>query len=178
MRKFLVPVSLLALLLPSASFADKQLRGDGTLSVRDGRGSVVISARGAVIGQLTRFERNGKLVIEDLIEGDGSDPIVRGADWVRDRGDGTPVYGGRNIRFRLLGGRFVLRVTNAVGLQLSVVGRGKVTLDGAGSLESGILYDGLYSLNGEEPQSLPDDPETFPLQAPVRPERPPVKPLR
>jgi hypothetical protein len=166
MRRLLVPLSLIALLIPSA-LAQASQRGDGTLSVRDGRGSVVVQARGAVIGQLTRFDRNGSLVIEDPVEGDGSKPRVVGADWARTRADGTPVYGGKGIRFRLIGGRFVLRVTNAVGLQLSVVGRGNVTLDGAGSLG----YDGLFSLNGEPAQSLPDELEAFPLRPPLAPER-------
>jgi hypothetical protein len=170
MRMRMVPIGLLALVLlvPAASGEDAQ-RGDGTLSIQNGRGTVVVQARGAVIGQLTRFERNGSLVIEDPVDGDGSDPKVLGADWVRERADGTPIYGGKGIRFRLIGGRFVLRVTNAVGLQLSVVGKGKATLDGAGSLS-----DGFFSLNGEEPQSLPDDATPFVLQPP----RPVVKPLR
>jgi hypothetical protein len=116
-----------------------------------------------VIGQLTRLERNGKLVIEDPVENDGSEPRVVGADWARERPDGTLVYGGKAIRFRVIGGRFVLRITNAVGLQLSVVGRGRVTLDGAGSLENGIIYDGVYSLNGGETVSLPDEPTTLRL---------------
>jgi hypothetical protein len=172
MRLLLVPLSLLALLVPIASAGQLQ-RGDGTLSIRDGRGTVVVQARGAVIGQVARFERNGRLVIEDLDEVDGSDPRVLGADWSRLRDDGTPVYGGKAIRFRLIGGRFVLRVTNAVGLQLSVVGRGSVTLDGAGSVTSGIGYDGVFSLNGEPAESLPDEPETFLLRPPVAPQKQP-----
>ena len=164
MRRLLVLTCLLALLIPAASAGNRQ-RADGTLSIRDGRGSVVVHARGAVIGQLTRLERNGRLVIEDRVEGDGSEPKVVGADWVRERPDGTPVYGGKAIRFRLIGGRFVLRITNAVGLQLSVVGRGRVTLDGAGSLEQGVAYDGVYSLNGEAFRSLPDDGRRFLLSA-------------
>ena len=166
MRLFLVPLSVLALLVPVASASEAQ-RGDGTLSIRDGRGSVVVQARGAVIGQLTRFERNGRLVIEDPDAGDGSDPKVVGADWVRARADGTLMYGGKGIRFRFIGGRFVLRVTNAVGLQLSVVGKGKVNLDGAGSLTTGVVYDGVYSLNGEPPESLPDELETVQLRPPA-----------
>jgi hypothetical protein len=172
MRRLLVPLSLLALLVPVASAGDLQ-RGDGTLSVRDGRGTVVVQARGAVIGHVARFERNGKLVIEDLDETDSSEPRVLGWDWARLRDDGTPVYGGKAIRFRLIGGRFVLRATNAVGLQLSVVGRGNVTLDGAGSVTQGIGYDGVYSLNGEPAESLPDEPETFPLRPPITPQKQP-----
>jgi hypothetical protein len=172
-RRLLVLACVLASLVPAASAGNAE-RADGTLSIRDGRGSVVVHARGAVIGQLTRLERNGKLVIEDPFEGDGAEPKVVGADWYRERADGTLVYGGKAIRFRLIGGRFVLRVTNAVGLQLSVVGRGRVTLDGVGSLEDGVTSDGVYSLNGEEPQSLPDDATTFPLHA----QRPPGKPFR
>jgi hypothetical protein len=172
-RRLLVPILMLTLLVPAAGARDAQ-RGDGTLSIRDGRGSVVVQARGAVIGQLSRLERGGKLVIEDRVAGDGSEPRVVGADWARERPDGTLVYGGKGIRFRLIGGRFVLRVTNVVGLQLSVVGKGKATLDGAGSLEQGALYDGVYSLNGEPAQSLPDDATSFSLQAP----RPYLKPIR
>jgi hypothetical protein len=165
MPRILVPLSLLALLVPSAS-AGVLERGDGTLSIRDGRGSVVVQARGAVIGQLARFERGGKLVIEDIDDGDGTEPRVVGADWVRARGDGTRVYGGKAIRFRLIGGRFVVRVTNVVGLQLSVVGKGNVTLDGAGLVLGGTGYDGMYSFNGELPESLPDETVTFHLKPP------------
>lgn len=171
MRRLLVPICVFALLVPAAGARDAQ-RGDGTLSIRDGRGSVVVQARGAVIGQLSRLERGGKLVIEDPVAGDGSEPRVVGADWARERADGTLVYGGKGIRFRLIGGRFVLRVTNVVGLQLSVVGKGKVTLDGVGSPEQGALYDGVYSLNGETAESLPDDATNFSLQAPRRPAKP------
>jgi hypothetical protein len=170
-RRVLVLICMLALLVPAASAGNAQ-RGDGTLSIRDGRGSVVVQARGAVIGQLSRLERGGKLVIEDPVEGDGSEPRVVGADWARERADGTLVYGGKGIRFRVIGGRFVLRVTNVVGLQLSVVGKGRVTLDGAGSLEQGALYDGVYSLNGETAESLPDDATNFSLQAPRRAAKP------
>jgi hypothetical protein len=166
MRRLLVPLCLLALLVPSASARDLE-RGDGTLAIRDGRGTVVVHARGAVIGQVARFERNGKLILEDLVDGDGSEPRVLGADWSRLRADGTPVYGGKGIRFRLIGGRFALRATNAVGLQLSVVGRGTVTLDGAGSVTTGLGYDGLFSLNGEPSESLPDDSATFPIRPPA-----------
>jgi hypothetical protein len=170
-RRVLVLICMLALLVPAASAGNAQ-RGDGTLSIRDGRGSVVVHARGAVIGQLSRLERGGKLVIEDPVAGDGSEPRVVGADWARERADGTLVYGGKGIRFRVIGGRFVLRVTNVVGLQLSVVGKGRVMLDGAGSLEQGAFYDGVYSLNGETAESLPDDATNFSLQAPRRAAKP------
>jgi hypothetical protein len=170
MRRLLVPISLIAMFVPSAA-AEVSQRGDGTLSIRDGRGTLVVHARGAVIGQLTRFDRHGSLVIEDPVAGDGARPRVVGADWARTRADGTPVYGGKGIRFRLIGGRFVLRVTNAVGLQLSVVGRGNVTIDGAGSLTSGVSYDGVFSLNAEPAVSLPDEPETLPLRPALARER-------
>jgi hypothetical protein len=172
MRLLLVPLSLLALLVPAATAGDLQ-RGDGTLSIRDGRGTVVVHAQGAVIGQVARFERNGRLIIEDLVEDDDAVPRVLGWDWSRLRRDGTPIYGGKAIRFRLIGGRFVLRATNALGLQLSVVGRGSVTLDGAGSVTSGIGYDGVFSLNGEPAESLPDEPETLQLRPPLAPQKQP-----
>ena len=45
-------------------------------------------------------------------------------------------------------------------------------LDGSGSLDEGIFYDGFYSVNGAEEESLPDDKTWIPLP-PVQPPPPP-----
>lgn len=161
MRKLLVPL-ILALVVIPAAWAGAAAPADGSLSVSDGRGKVVLVVKGAIIG---RFGR-GTLSVEELND-DGAQPVVRGYERVRWSG-GDPRYSGRNIRFRLIGGRYRLAL-QARGIQLSVVGRGSVLLDGAGSIERNVLFDGVFSLNGEPEQSLPDDPTWFKLAAPPPP---------
>jgi hypothetical protein len=151
--KWVLPLAaLVALLLPSAGTATA---GDGTLSVRDGRGKFTINARGGVIGSLAR----GKVIITDPIEGDGTGAIVSGDDWHRDRGDTTDVYGGTKVRFRLIGGTFKIQVIGR-GVTLSIVGRGQVTLNGEGTLD-----DGSYSINGSDYLPILADPFAFALNA-------------
>ena len=75
MRRFLVPILILAATLPAAAFAARgPQQADGTLTVRDGRGKVIVTIRGSLIG---RFG-NGTLKVEDLDADEGSDPVVRG----------------------------------------------------------------------------------------------------
>jgi hypothetical protein len=147
MRRLLVIFGVLALALPAASVAAKRDPADGTLSVRGGHGTFVVSARGAVIGSFVR----GKVIITDPVDGDGTGPIVNGDEWQKDRPDGiTTVYGGTRVRFRMIGGTFKIKVIGT-GVNLSVVGRGQVTLNGAGTGN-----DGSYSVNGSPYADVPD----------------------
>jgi hypothetical protein len=146
MRRLLVILGVLALTAPAASVAGRQDPGDGTFSLRGGHGTFTVSARGAVIGSFV----HGKVVITDPIDGDGTGPIVSGDEWQKDRSDTTTVYGGTRVRFRLIGGTFRIRVIGT-GVTLSVVGRGLVTLNGAGSGD-----DGGYSFNGTPYADVPD----------------------
>ena len=145
MRRALVPVVVFALALPAWAAA-AQLDNDGTLSVKDGRGTFIINARGGIIGSFAK----GRVVITDPIDADGTGPIVSGDDWHRDRGDATDVYGGTKVRFRLIGGTFKVKVVGT-GVNLSVVGRGNVTLNGAGTDD-----DGTYAVNGADVAPVPD----------------------
>src|SRR5213078_2829645 len=74
------------------------------------------------------------VIITDPVDGDGTGPIVSGDDWQKDRDEHTTVYGGTRVRFRLIGGAFKIRVIGT-GVNLSVVGRGQVILNGAGTGE-------------------------------------------
>jgi hypothetical protein len=168
MRRLLVPLLLLAAALPATALSGRAPGPpDATLAVRDGRGKVTVMIKGSLIGRFS----NGTLKVEDLEPDTGSDPVVRGYKNVK-WGRGTaPTYSGKNVRFRLIGGRF--RVTfNGKGLNFSLVGRGKVQLDGTGSIEDGIFYDGFYSLNGAEEESLPDEPLWLTLPPPSPPPPP------
>ena len=145
MRALLTFAMLVALALPATSAARHQGASDGTLSVQSGRGTVTISARGGVIGSFAR----GSVRISDPIDGDGTGPIVTGDEWSNERDATTTTWGGTRVRFRIIGGSFRI-VVRGRGINLSLVGTGKVTLDGAGTGD-----DGSYSVNGGEYLALP-----------------------
>jgi hypothetical protein len=153
MKRLLLVCAVLGLVLPAAATARSGDVSDGTLSVRDGRGTFTISARGGVIGSF----RTGKVIITDPVAGDGTGPIVSGDDWHRDRSDTTTVFGGTRVRFRLIGGAFKIKVVG-YGVNLSVVGHGTVNMLGVGTLD-----DGDYSINGGSYTPVPDFFFSFPL---------------
>jgi hypothetical protein len=160
MRKSVLTLLVCLLAVPAVGSA-ALMRGtsDGTLAVEDGRGRVVLSVKGAVIG---RFDR-GTVTIYDRTPRDAFAPKVWGATRELDVGLNGERHRGENVRFRLLGGEFIV-VVQGLGLELSAVGTGSVTLEGIGS------DPGVYSLEGEDcsapkarcPQ-LPDRPKSFRL---------------
>ena len=155
MRALLTFAVLAALALPAASAARDQGATDGTLSVRDARGTVTISGRGGVIGSFAR----GSVRISDPIDGDGTGPIVTGDEWSNERDATTTTWGGTKVRFRIIGGSFRI-VVRGRGINLSLVGKGNVTLDGAGTVD-----DGSYSVNGGEYLPMPGFSFLFPLSS-------------
>jgi hypothetical protein len=159
MRALLTFAVLAALALPAASAARDQGATDGTLSVRDARGTVTISVRGGVIGSFAR----GSVRISDPVDGDGTGPIVTGDEWSNERDATTTTWGGTKVRFRIIGGSFRI-VVRGRGINLSLVGKGNVTLDGAGTVD-----DGSYSVNGGEYLAMPEFPLPFPLSSTTTP---------
>jgi hypothetical protein len=172
MRRLLVPLLLLATAVPTAALAARTAPADGTLAVRDGRGKVQLTIKGSLIGRLG----NGSITIEELAPDEDTEPVVRGYKTFKwGRNNNVRTYTGRNVRFRLIGGRYRV-VFNGKGLFFSAVGKGRVTLDGTGSMADGVFYDGFYSLNGSEEESLPDDATSFNLAPPSPPSPPASKP--
>jgi hypothetical protein len=155
MRRLLTFAMLVALALPAGSAARGRSPNDGTLSVRDARGTITISARGGVIGSFAK----GSVTISDPVDGDGTGPIVTGDDWSKSRDATTTTWGGTRVRFRIIGGAFRVRVVGR-GINLSLVGKGNVTLKGAGTDD-----DGTYAANGEQYSPIPSFPFPFPLSA-------------
>ncbi len=161
MRRLLPLVLVLLLALPTAAWAVRTLPGDGTLVIDNGRGTVTVKARGGIIG---RFD-SGRMVVDDPVENDGSGPIVYGADRIRDLGGGRTQYIGEDVRFRMIGGTYRVRI-QAVGIDVSAVGRGTVTLDANGFAD----LPGRFSINGDPFQPLPTHLTSFTLgQAPSGP---------
>jgi hypothetical protein len=156
MRRLVFMVLAVGLGLPAAASAVQELPGDGSLVVDNARGFVTVRARGGIIG---RFD-SGRLVVDDPVEGDGSGPIVYGADRIRELGPKTTLYIGEDIRFRLIGGSYRVSV-NAYGMDISAVGRGTAMLDGSGFAEQ----PGRFQVNGGPWQPMPDDAAQYTLGA-------------
>jgi hypothetical protein len=142
----------------------------GSLSVDQGRGTVLLELRGSVLGRLG----NGTLRVTDLTPRDPFGEIVTGKNLSAEErvGPRTVLYRGQGLRFRMLGGRYRIRVVGT-GIALSAVGRGVVQLDG--ERRAADEATGLYSLTegidcSIEPDlctPLPDEPERFVLGSPA-----------
>ena len=139
-----------------AAFANSKAPNDGALSVKDADGRVVVNGRGGVIG---RFDK-GSVTIKDPNPNDGTGPIVNGADGTASVGDHTTKYWGANVRFRIIGGSFTVTVSGN-GIDMSVIGRGLVTMDGTNDT------NGTYTLNGDAAEDFPVYKFTFPLTGPT-----------
>jgi len=155
MRLLLTFAMLIALAVPASSAARERSPTDGTLSVRDARGTIVLNVRGGVIGSFAQ----GSVRIVDPVEGDGTGPIVSGDEFRKEIDEKTDIYRGTRVRFRIIGGAFKV-IVKGRGINLSLVGKGTVTLNGAGTGD-----DGTYSVNGGEYSPIPDFLFPFPLSA-------------
>ena len=156
-RLLAIATLLAALTVPLALAADPP--ADGTLSVKRGRGSAVLKLKGTVFGRVTK---NGRVQIRDLRPFDANEPELTCRPHARRVATGTWLCKGRNISFRVENGRFNVNV-RGTGIWISAVGRGGVTLDGAG--DTGVP-DGVMSIDAAPYESLPDFPTTYFLGTP------------
>jgi hypothetical protein len=135
MRK-LVLVMLVLLAFPAAASARPAERGDGTLAVKAATGRLVVTASGTLLGRLD----DGQITLTDLTPNGGDEIQVFGNDQPpKSKGNGTVVYKGADMRFRIVGGWYTAVVTGS-GINLSAVGRG--TIKGQG------ISEGAFSTNG------------------------------
>jgi hypothetical protein len=157
MRKLVLLIVVLLLAAPAVAWGLRGAPGDGSLVVQDGSGVAVVNARGGIIG---RFDQ-GRLLVDRPID-DANGLIVYGADKVRE-GLTRTLYIGEEVRFRLIGGAYRIRVV-AVGMDISAVGRGFAILDD-GEPE-GFSDAGRYSVNGGPFQAMPSSPTRVSLGTP------------
>jgi hypothetical protein len=157
MRRTLLLTLLAFLALPAGATATRAAPGDGTLSVRDGLGTVQIQLRGAIIGRMA----SGTLRIDNPRNDDCAEPLVWGAEtWTPEPVIVTGelgikqtrcIYSGRDVRFRLVGGEHDISIVRGRSIAISAAGKGEAFLRGTGG-----LTDGVYSLDGRDYVSLPD----------------------
>ena len=123
---------LCGLVAVPAALAASRATGDGVLDLRAANGNVVlVGTRGTVWGQMD----TGSLRVTDPLPGDGA-IFVSGAEAVHTVSDTVTTYTGKNIHFRVTGGRYRLSFRGitydmpATGIDLTAVGVGTVYLVG------------------------------------------------
>jgi hypothetical protein len=152
MRSLLVLVASAALALPGLAWAASRALDDGTLSVKNGDGVVFVSVRGTLIGTCD----NCKVSIVDPSPDDGAPPVVSGYEGHKDVNDTHDIYSGKDVRFRMVGGFFKVKVLGS-GIDLAVVAKGW------GRIQAYDSNTGTYSVNGDPRRLLPADREVFVL---------------
>jgi len=119
-------ILLCGLVAVPAALAAARAPGDGVLELSKVNGTVVVAGtRGTLWGQIDK----GKLVVTDPIAGDGQ-VLVSGSE-TKHPGvlDGTTIYGGTDIRFRVTGGKYRLSL-KGTGIDLTAVGVGTAQVSG------------------------------------------------
>jgi hypothetical protein len=124
---------LCGLVAVPAALAASHATGDGVLEIQNGAGIVVLNTtRGTVWGQLGR----GTLVVTDPLAGDGS-VFVSGGRAAPGVAENTTRYQGKDLHFRVTGGKARLWFKAMVGLDLTAVGVGSVQFTGDAFSDAG-----------------------------------------
>ena len=138
--------------LPALAWAASSAADDGTLSVKNADGVIFVSARGTMIGACDRC----RVSIVDPSPDDGFPAVVSGAESHQDLSETHDLYSGTDVRFRLVGGIFRIKVTG-YGVDLGVVAKGW------GRIQAYDSNTGTFSVNGAPRRPLPADREVFTL---------------
>jgi hypothetical protein len=152
MRSVLVLSASAALAVPALAWSASRAADDGTLSVRNGDGVVFVVARGTLIGTCDQC----RVSIVDPSPDDGAPPLVTGYEDHDDVSETHDLWSGKDLRFRLVGGQFKIRIAGD-GIDLGVVAKGW------GRIRGYVSNTGTYSVNGGPRRQLPDQRDVFTL---------------
>jgi hypothetical protein len=134
-------------LAPAAATAASGQAGDGVLELQSVYGNVTINAKGVLWGQMDK----GTLTVTDPLAGDG-DILVSGYDKLpKVQPDGSILYTGRDLHFRITGGAFKLQFTGGAEIDLTTVGVGKASI----VPDITVPDDGDYALDGGKWKPVP-----------------------
>jgi hypothetical protein len=139
-------ILLCGLIVAPAALAGARAAGDGVLELRSVNGTVLVAGKGVVWGQMDK----GKLAVNDLVAGDG-EPLVSG--WERKvpgSCDTCTVYSGKDLHFRVTGGKYRLWF-QGTGIDFSAVGVGSAQLTGDLTVDK----TGGYALDGGKWTAVP-----------------------
>jgi hypothetical protein len=153
-------ILLCGLVAVPAAAAATRATGDGVLNLKAASGTVIVSGtRGTVWGQMD----SGTLRVTDPVFGDGA-IFVSGAEAVHPVSDTVTIYSGKNIHFRITGGRYRLMFKGsvsdlpAVGIDLTAVGVGTALLAG-----DPFVDPGDYAVDNDKWTPLPVLPKKVPF---------------
>jgi hypothetical protein len=145
MRRLCV-ILLCGLVVVPAAMSASDATGDGVLEVFHAYGTVTVNGtRGTAWGQIGK----GSLIVTDYVAGDGQ-VLVSGADSTSPIGSNVTIYSGKDIHFRVTGGRYKLRFTGN-DINLSAVGVGTAKLTGDDTADDA----GDYALDGGKRVPMP-----------------------
>jgi hypothetical protein len=145
MRRLCV-ILLCGLVAVPAAMAASRATGDGVLEVFHAYGAVTVNgARGTAWGQIGK----GSLIVTDYVAGDGQ-VLVSGAESSIPIGSNVTIYSGKDLHFRVTGGRYRLRFTGD-DISLSAVGVGTAKLTGDDTADD----PGDYALDGGKRVPMP-----------------------
>lgn len=155
MRRAFLPLLVLVVVLavPAGRAATSPA---GTFSLEDGRGTVVLTGKGIIIGRLDR----GDVKIVDLTPFDSWSPRVNGVPrgktvWLR----------GKDVNFYVPGGRYRITVRGE-GFSISARGQGAALLLGSPDVTGA---SGTYFVGDESSLPVPDVPEVVSFGGPDAP---------
>lgn len=153
MRRLVVLCTLLALSVPMTAGASTRAAGDGTLSVNDLVGvptgvslSIRVTQQAGLIGRCDQCAFR----LDALTVTEGTSSLVTGAETKLDvDGDGEHEYfSGRDVRWKIVGSGYRLRIRQGRDIDLSVVGKARVFLRGT---------EGTYSVNDGAQKPVPPE---------------------
>jgi hypothetical protein len=137
---------LCGLVAVPAALAATHATGDGVLEIKAATGTVVLTGtRGTAWGQMDK----GRLVVTDPVVGDGTVYVSGAETIVPGKADGVTIYTGKDIHFRVTGGKYKLAFRgltsdlSALGVDLTAVGVGNVQLIGDAFAD----YTGKYAVD-------------------------------
>jgi hypothetical protein len=132
-------ILLSCLIVAPAALAGARATGDGVLEVSNVDGTVLVAGKGVLWGQM----HVGRLVVNDPILGDGTTLVSGWEKRVPGSCDTCTVYSGKDLHFRVTGGKYRLYFDGA-GIDFSAVGVGTASLTG----DVSALDAGDYALDG------------------------------
>jgi hypothetical protein len=148
MRRLAPLLLALALLIPTAAVAGRSTPGDGSLVVSNADGSLTVLVKGVIFGH---FDRGRMTVIDYRADNPNQLVTVSSAKMDFKGARATPVYSGKDVRFLFPSGSYALRF-DGVGIDLSAVGKGSLTVSGKTSPTG---EDGMVTVNGGKATPLP-----------------------